>query len=99
MFRKAKEKVSNYYMRGERYRKEIKRELRVLIVVTLGFTIAFTWRQTIFDVFQAAIVRLFNSVGVAAASALTSFTITLVSVLLIFITSYFLQDKSNNSSY
>ncbi|MBS3077867.1 hypothetical protein J4233_06415 [Candidatus Pacearchaeota archaeon] len=95
MFRKAKERVNNYYLRGERFRKEVKREIKLLIAVTLGFTIAFTWRQTIFDLFEAVIIKFFSSTSQSTLSVLTSLAITLVSVLLIFLASYFLQEKDN----
>lgn len=92
MFKKARESLNNFNVRGERFRKEVKREIRMLVLFTLGFTIAFTWRQTLFDIFEAAMNKLFAASS-ATLSVLTSTAITLFSILLILLISYFLQDK------
>ena len=41
-------RINQYFLKNN-YLKEFRHELRLLIVVTLGFTIGFTWRETIFD--------------------------------------------------
>jgi len=82
---------------GSRFKNEFRRQIRMLIIVTLGFTIAFTWRQTIFDTSQAIVQFFTNVEGSTALSVLTSLFITMVSVLLIYILAHYLKD--NPESY
>jgi len=78
---------------GRNFKKEFRRQIRMLVIITLGFTIAFTWRQTIFDASQA-FVKLFTDVqGSTALSVLTSLFITIVAVLLIYLAAHYLKDN------
>ncbi|NCO10985.1 hypothetical protein CO038_01350 [Candidatus Pacearchaeota archaeon CG_4_9_14_0_2_um_filter_39_13] len=89
-----RQKTHNYFIGGDYFKKELISQLRFLIIVTLGFTIAFTWRQTIFDTTQwavQAITHIENSTGL---SVLTSITITLIGLLIILLTSRYLNPKS-----
>jgi hypothetical protein len=97
MFNKSRGRVHHFFIGGEQFRKEVKRQIRLLIVVTLGFTMAFSWRQTVFDIFQTVVHKIFTSTGSAALSILTSLAITIISILLIFAASYLLQDKNGSS--
>lgn len=96
MFRKNKRDIYHFFIGGEQFKKEVKRQIRLLIIVTLGFTIAFSWRQTVFDIFQTLVQDLFATISPTASSVLTSTFITVVSLILILIVSYFLQDKYNS---
>ena len=82
--------------RGKRFKREFRKELRLLIVITLGFTIAFTWRQTIFDLSQNFVQFITNVQSSALSTILTSTFITLLSVLLIRLTSHFLKKDASN---
>ena len=89
-----REKVSKIFRVGRRFKKEFRRQIRMLIVVTLGFTIAFTWRQTTFDVSQS-IVNFFITVESSSmSSVLTSMFITLSSLLLILLTSKLFKEEN-----
>jgi len=91
-----KKRLFEYFVKGRRFKKEFKRQLRMLIVITLGFTIAFTWRQTIFDI-SLSIIKFFTKVQDSSAlSILASILITVVSLVLIYITSYYLRDNNEN---
>jgi len=91
-----KKRLFNYFVKGRRFKKEFKRQLRMLIVITLGFTIAFTWRQTIFDI-SLSIIKFFTKVqNSSTLSILTSILITVVSLVLIYIASYYLRDNNEN---
>lgn len=92
-----KEKLLNFFTgRGRRFKKEFKRQLRILILFTLGFTIAFTWRQTVFDLSQL-IIRFFTEIkNTSVLSILTSTFITIISIILIYLTSYYLRDCPEN---
>ena len=76
-----------------RFKREFWTEVRLLIILTLGFTIAFTWRQTVFDISQNFIAFLIHVNSSSISSILTSTFITLVSVFLIYLTSHFLKNK------
>lgn len=62
----------------------------------LGFTIAFTWRQTIFDLSQSFLQYLFHLEHASALSIFASVFITLISVGIIYLTSYYLKDSHEN---
>lgn len=91
-------KINRYFSRNG-YRKEFRHELRLLIIVTLGFTIGFTWRETIFDL-SWALMQFVTKVQTAPAlSILASLFITVVSLGLIYLTSYFLKERPGESQY
>ena len=85
----------NFFVPGRRFKNEFKRQIRMLVVVTLSFTIAFTWRQTIFDIslsIMKFITHLDSSFGL---SLLSSILITFISLILIYFTSKWLKDKGD----
>ena len=91
-----KRKIIDSLKAGAKFKKEFRRQIRMLIIVTLGFTIAFSWRQTIFDASQAVVQILTNVQGSTALSVLTSLFITIVSVLLIYLAAHYLKDNHEN---
>ena len=91
-----KKRIFDFFIKGKRFKREFKRQLRILILFTLGFTIAFTWRQTIFDLSQYLIHFFIEVKSTATLSILASILITLISLILIYITSYFLRDNPDN---
>jgi len=93
-----RQRINKYFSRNG-YRREFRRELRLLIVVTLGFTIGFTWRETIFDFSWVFIQWLTHAERAPALSLLTSLFITLISLGLIYLTSYFLKERPNENNY
>jgi hypothetical protein len=80
---------------GRRFRKEFKKQIRLFIVMTLAFTIAFSWRQTTFDLSQSFIQFITNIKDSATSSILTSLFITFLSILAIYLTSYILKDTDD----
>lgn len=90
-----KKRLYNFFIGGEKFKREFKRQLRLLIIMALGFTIAFTWRQTIFDISQTFVHLITNIENSTALTILTSSFITLFSLGLIYLTSYFLKDSWN----
>jgi len=90
------ERVLRNYIGVDNIKKEFRRQLRLLIIITLGFTIAFTWRQTIFDLSFVFVAFLTNIQNNTTLSILSSILITIVSVGLIYVTSYWLKDRPNN---
>jgi len=88
-------KILRFKREARRFKEEHRKELRLFIVLTFSFTIAFTWRQTIFDASQSLINFFLEIKNSTSASILTSTFITIVSVLMIRLTSLILK-KDNN---
>jgi len=98
MFDKTmKRRLYDTFIRGRKFEREFRRQTRMLIVITLGFTIAFTWRQTIFDLSQELVNLIIDIQSSALSSILTSAFITLVSILLIYLSAQFLKEGPENS--
>ncbi|MCF7910765.1 hypothetical protein K9L16_03770 [Candidatus Pacearchaeota archaeon] len=89
----SRKRVSDYFFIGRRYKKEFKRQIRMLIIITLGFTIAFTWRQTIFDLSQSFVNLILHTQNSPLSSVLTSIFLTVLSLTLILFTAHLLQDN------
>lgn len=90
-------KITRSIRAGEKFKREFRKQIRMLIIITLGFTIAFTWRQTIFDASQSIVQFFINVQNSTTLSVLTSLLITIISILLIYLTAHFL--KENHESY
>jgi len=88
-------RILRFFGVEHRFKREFKKQIRMLIIVTLGFTIAFSWRQTIFDLFYALVSFMTNVKDSSIASILTSIFITLISIILIWLTAHFLKDEPN----
>ena len=86
-----RDSIKDFFIGGEVERKNFLFQLRTLIVVAAGFTIAFTWRQTIFDMTQETIKLFLNINGSTVLSILTSTAITLLSILSIYLASRFIK--------
>ena len=73
------------------FKYELVKQMKFLIIVTLGFTIAFSWRQTIFDATQTLVEYFIKVDSSITLSILTSSVITIVSVVIIFVTAKLLK--------
>jgi len=65
--------------------------MRLFITFTLGFTIAFTWRQTLFDISQSFVRLITHIENSSTSSILTSVFITIISVAILIITASLLN--------
>lgn len=88
-------KVKDFFVGGRHFKEEFRRQMRLIIIVTLAFTIAFAWRQTVFDAVQTAVQKPLNTNSIPS-SILTSTAITIISLILIYITSQILKTKPDN---
>jgi len=88
-----KKRLYRFFVGGRRFHDEFRKQIRLLIIFALGFTIAFTWRQTIFDMSKTFVQFLTNVTDSSSLSILTSTFITIISIILIYLTSHFLKDK------
>jgi putative Mn2+ efflux pump MntP len=75
------------------FRLEFKRQLRFAITAAIGFSIAFAWRNSIFDAFQSYVSRVLDvPIGHYLTEVYTAIAITLAGVILILITSKILKE-------
>jgi hypothetical protein len=75
------------------FRREFKRQLRLAIVAAIGFTVAFAWRNAVYDTFQNWIARILDVTPQHyTTETYTALGITLFGVLAIFITSRILRE-------
>ena len=81
------------FFKDKLFKQELKREIRMLIVVGIGFSIAFAWRQTSFDAALNFVHWLFSTNGTVTSSILASLLITLIGLAIILLTSKFLKDE------
>lgn len=75
------------------FKKEFRRQIKLAIIAAIGFTVAFAWRQAIFDAFQSFVTRFLDvQPSHYLSETYSALAITLAGVLLIFITSKLLSD-------
>ena len=84
------------YLGKTNQRRELIKQMRMLLMFTLGFTIAFTWRQTIFDLSLSFVGFLTHISNSSTLSILASVFITIFSLGLVYLTSFLLRDTSYN---
>ena len=91
-----RQKIRRAFIIGRRFKREFRRQIRMLITFSLGLTIAFTWRQTVFDLSKTFVSFITNIKDTTTLTILTSIFVTLFAVLVIILATYFLQDDLNN---
>ena len=67
--------------------KEFKRQLKLGIIAAIGFTIAFAWRDAVFNSIQSFVERFTDTTNILLSNVLTAVFITVIGVILIYITS------------
>jgi hypothetical protein len=85
-------RVSNYTFIGKHYREEFRKQMRSVIVFTLGFTIAFSWRETIFQ-WSKSITGWITHSQNGGSNAGASIFITLLCIAIILLTTRWLKEK------
>ena len=77
------------------FRQEFKRQIRFAITAAIGFTIAFAWRNAIFDGFESFVARLLDvQEGHYLTEVYTAIAMTVFGVFLIFLTSKMLRERN-----
>jgi hypothetical protein len=89
-------KIKKFFSVGTKFKKEFKRQLRMLLTFTFGFTIAFTWRETIFKISQSIVNFFLHFESTNISNIFTSIFITLICILLIYLSSNYLKDSYEN---
>lgn len=76
------------------FKQEFKKQMRFAITAAIGFTIAFSWREAVFDMFLNFTSRVLDlSIDHYSTKIYAAILITLLGVILIFITSKILKEK------
>lgn len=79
------ERIKRFLFGGDSFKKEFIRQIKYLVIFTLGFTIAFSWRETIFDATQSLVQWFLDIQSSTILSILTSITVTIFSIIIIWI--------------
>lgn len=79
------EHLKRFLFGGDSQKKDFLAQIKSLVVFTLGFTIAFSWRQTTFDASEKLIQTWINVQNSTYLSVLTSTFITIISIIIIWI--------------
>jgi len=87
------ERIRRFFIGSERFKHEFWEEVKLFIIFGLGFTIAFTWRQTVFDTTESLMRWLTHIQSSNSLSILTSISTTLVCLILIFLISKFFENR------
>ena len=80
-----------YFKTRRSFRKEFKRQLKFAIIAACGFTIAFAWREVIFNSVSKLAVRLTDSAELGQSPIFTAALITALGVFIILISSKLLK--------
>lgn len=82
-----------YFKKRRSFKKEFKHQLRTAILAAIGFTIAFAWKEVVFDNFESYISSILDvRPEHFLTQTYTALVITAVGVLFIFLTSRLLRD-------
>ena len=83
----------NFIIHGRNFKKDFRHQLKTLVVVGAGFTIAFTWRQTIFDISKRIVQFTTDIRDSSVLSIATSIFTTLISLLFVLLIIYLLKES------
>lgn len=74
------------------FRKEFRRQIRLAIIAAIGFTVAFAWRNAVYDGLYEFVSRFAQSTQTLLTEVYTALFITALGVAVIFITARLLRD-------
>lgn len=76
------------------FRQEFRKQIRLAVTAAIGFTIAFSWREAVFDLFLNFTSRVLDlSIDHYSTKIYAAILITILGVVLIFFTSKILKEK------
>ena len=90
---KMRHQIKRVFSASRRFKNEFRIQLRSFIILTLAFTIAFSWRQTTFDLSQKFVQFLLNIKSSNSLTIITSIFLTIACGAIILITSNWLKEK------
>jgi len=87
-------KIPKILQTKKSFKQELRRQIRLATTAAIGFTIAFSWREAIFELFQNVTSRILDiTQNHYTTKIYTATLITIIGVLLIFLTSKILKEK------
>ncbi len=86
----------DFIIHGKNFRKDFKHQMKTLVVVGAGFTIAFTWRQTVFDISKRVVQFVTNIRDSSILSIATSIFTTVFSLVLVLLVIYLLKERTDD---
>lgn len=75
------------------FKKEFRRQLKLALIAAIGFTVAFAWRNAIWNSAHEFIEIITEQTDVILNELITAIFITILAVIAIFLVSKFLRDK------
>lgn len=76
----------------KKFKFEFKDQIRMALTAAIGFTIAFSWRNTLFTLMQERVSFLASIIGQTGVNFAASISMTILGVILILITSSWLKN-------
>jgi len=76
----------------KKFKKELKRQLRMAIAAAIGFLIAFSWRNTIYNLTRKYVEEFTNLAVTTNTELFTSILLTIIGVILILISVKLLKE-------
>lgn len=73
------------------FKKEFKRQVRMAVAAAIGFIIAFSWRNFVYDVTKAWLEKITPLSGAFESGLASALIITIIGVILILISSKLLK--------
>lgn len=86
------EKIKRFLFGGDSFKKDFIYQVKYLIIFTLAFTIAFSWRETVFNATKSLVQSFLSIQNSNLLSITTSITVTIISLIIIWIMVKFLEE-------
>lgn len=75
------------------FRKEFKRQLKYAIAAAVGFLIAFSWREAVWDSTKGLVDKFSENLQFMTSAIFTALIITAVGVMIILLSAKLLKEK------
>ncbi len=79
------EHIKRFLFGGDSFKKDFIHQIKNLVIFTLAFTVAFSWRETVFNSTKSLVQWFLDIQSTELLSILTSTTVTIFSLIIIWI--------------
>ncbi len=79
------EHIKRFLFGGDSFKKDFIHQIKNLVIFTLAFTVAFSWRETVFNATKSLVQWFLDIQSTELLSILTSTTVTIFSLIIIWI--------------
>lgn len=87
-----KEDIKRFLFGGDSFKKDFIYQIKYLVIFTLAFTIAFSWRETVFNTIKSFVQSLLSIQSSNILNITTSLTITIFCLIIIWIMVRFFEE-------